>query len=311
MRLLASMTAALLLEFAPVAAQVAVKVRQFAKDPGDSIQGMAITADGHLIQGGDGGWCRVYDLNRPDDTPVAEFLFASAGRDNHANSLSLGDCYRGSAYPLIYLSGGQPANGIMECHVENIVTTDAGYRAERVQRITLAREFAWDMSPASQYKTPDGFYKIWGAPTWLADVREKCLYTFSAIYRTTAPYAKHQVENRYVVTKLRLPGPAEGDVTLTRRDVLDQIVYAFDVFITQSGCVADGKIFYAFGYGRPRGQVGESHIRVYDLKTREIVHRIDLADEIPEELENVAFWNGELYTTTQKGNLYKINLLPP
>lgn len=311
MRLLASMTAALLLGFAQVAAQVAVKVRQFGKDPGDSIQGMAITGEGHLIQGGDGGQCRIYDLNLPGDTPVAEFLFASASKDNHANALSLGGHYQGGTYPLIYLSGGQPANAIMECHVENIVTTDAGYRAERVQCIRLAQEFVWDMNPASQSKTADGFYKIWGAPTWLVDAKEKCLYTFSAIFRTTAPYAKHRTENRYIVTKLRLPDPAEGDVTLTRRDVLDQIVYDFDVFITQSGCVADGKIYYAFGYGRPRGQVGESHIRVYDLKTREIVHRIDLADEIPEELENVAFWNGELYTTTQKGNLYKINLPPP
>lgn len=305
------MTASLLLGIAPVAAQVAVKVRQFAKKAGDSIQGMVITAEGHLIQGGDGGQCRIYDLNLPGDTPVAEFLFASAGRDNHANALSLGGHYPGGVYPLIYLSGGQPANGILECHVENIVKMGMGYRAERVQRITLVQEFVWDMNPASQYKTADGFYKIWGAPTWLVDTREKCLYTFSAIYRTTAPYAKHRAENRYVVTKLRLPDPAEGDVTLTRRDVLDQIVYEFDAFITQSGCVANGKIYYAFGFGRPRGQVGESHIRVYDLKTRKIARRIDLTDEIPEELENCAFHQDELYTTTQEGSLYKINLLPP
>lgn len=305
------MIATLLLGHAPVAAQVAVKVRQFAKNPGDSIQGMAITADGHLIQAGDGGQCRIYNLNLPRDTPVAEFLFASADKDNHANALSLGGYYPRGDYPLIYLSGGQPNNGIMECHVENIVKTNAGYRAERVQRITLAPDFAWDMRPGSQYQTEDGFYKIWGAPTWLVDTQEKCLYTFSAIYRTTAPYAKHRAENRYVVTKLRLPDPAEGDVTLTRRDVLDQIVFEFDVFITQSGCVDDGKIYYAFGFGHPRGQVGESHVRVYDLKTRKIYRRFDLADEIPEELENCAIRQGELYTTTQNGSLYKINLTRP
>jgi hypothetical protein len=290
------------------AAPVAVKVRQFVKQPGDSVQGMAITADGHLLQGGDGGQCRVYDLNSPADTPIAEFRFASAGRDNHANALSLGDYYQGGAFPLVYVTGGQPASGVMECHVENIRRTGRGYAAERVQRITLAAEFAWDMKPESPYRTADGFYQIWGAPSWLIDSRAKCLYTFSAVYRTTAPYAKYQAGNRYIVTKLRLPAVSEGDVTLTRQDVLAQTVCDFDVFITQSGCVHEGELYYAFGFGRARGQIGESQMRAYDLETGRITRRFDLTEEIPEELEACSFYQGELYVVTQNASLYKIRL---
>jgi hypothetical protein len=300
---------ALLLLVQTASAQSSTLVREFPRFPKHSIQGMVITSSGLLIQGYNYGQARIFDLNRESNEAIAEFPLGSAGRGNHANAISQSRTYyQGNDIPLLYVSGGQPNDGVLQCHVENIVKTDTGYRAEEVQRITLTNEFVWDMQPTSSYRDVDGFYRIWGAPSFQVDVEEGCLWVFSAIYRTTKAFAQFKDQNRYVVTKLRLPDVSEGNVTLSRKDVLDQIAYDFDVFVTQSGCVHEGKIYYTFGFGRDRASMESSHIRVYDLKTREIVRRLDFTEEIPEEFESCCFYQGELYAVTQKGRLYKIHL---
>jgi hypothetical protein len=293
-----------------VAAEAVVKkIRNFPKFAGHSIQGMGITADGHLIQGYNHGFCRIYDLKRDEPVPVAEFAFGSSGKDNHANAVALGaKPAEGSDFPLVYVTGGQPANGLMECHVERIGKKDGIFHAERIQKISLAPGFAWDMKPSSVSKTADGFQKIWGAPSWLVDEEGGCIYIFSAIYRTTAAYAAFGDVNRYVVTKLRLPGVAEGDVTLERKDVLDQTTYDFDAFITQSGCLEGSAIYYTFGFGRGRGSRESSQLRIYDLEARTITGSLDLAEAIPEELEGCDFHQGKLLVMTQKGNLFEVEL---
>lgn len=302
--LLLSVAAAL-----PATAQFATKVRQFPRNPGGSIQGMCITPDGYLIQAYNRGQCRIFDLKREGAAPIAEFPFASAGKGNHANCVSLSETHlSGNGIPLLYITGGQPNDGVLECNVENILKSDQGYQAKRVQRITLSGEFVWDMKPSSEFRTADGFYKVWGAPNFIVDSKADCLFVFSAVFRTTKAFAQHKKDNRYVVTKLRLPKPSEGDVTLTRKDVLGQILFDYDVFVTQSGCVRDAKIYYVFGFGRDRASLESSQLRVYDLPSGKIAQRIDLAEEIPEELESCSFYKDELYVMTQKGNLYKITL---
>ncbi len=291
------------------AAQTVTKVMTIPTYPKHSIQGMVITADGYLVQCHDQGYCRIYDFKAKNPEPLADFRLGSSGTGNHANAASLSSTYyKGNKdFPLLYVTGGV-ASGPMVCHVENIVKDGSSYSARQVQAITLADEFRWDMAPASHYKTDDGFYKIWGFPSWLVDNEEKCLYVFSAIYRTTLPYARHKEQNRYVATKMRLPDVSEGDVVLTRADVLDQILYDFDVFITQSGCIKDSKIFYTFGFGKPRESLKSSQMRVFDIKQRKIVQSLDLAEAIPEELEACSFYKGDLYVMTVKGNVYKIGL---
>src|SRR5690606_34315288 len=125
------------------------KVRTFPRMKEHSIQGMGITADGYLIQGYDRGLCRIYDLKKEKERPIAEFPFGSAGKDNHANAIALGEGRaEGSDFPLVYVTGGQPANGIMECHVEFIGGSGGGYHARRIQRIVLSPDFSWDMKPS-------------------------------------------------------------------------------------------------------------------------------------------------------------------
>lgn len=293
---------------APIAAAAsAAKVMRIPVYPGRSIQGMCITADGYLLQLHDHGYCRIFDFKSRNPAPLADFPLGSSGNDNHANAVALSDLrFKGNRdFPLLYVTGGMP-NGAMECHVENILRNGDRYLAERVQRIVLADEFRWDMAPGSTYKTADGFYRIWGSPSWLIDNGEKCLYILSAIYRTTIQYAKHKDENRYVVTKLRLPDIAEGDVVLSRRDVRDQIVYDFAAFVTQSGCLEGSKIYFTFGFGRTRESLQSSQIRVFDLNARTITQSFDLAEIILEELEACAFYQEALYVMTAKGNLYEI-----
>jgi hypothetical protein len=301
-------TLALFYSPACVADEVAVKLRQFPRVPEHSIQGMCITEGGLLIQGYDGGLCRIYDLNKTDDNaPVAEFRFGSAGKNNHANALSLGTIlHDGEEIPRIYVTGGQPSNGMMECHVEVIRKDGGTYRAKRVQRISLASEFAWDMAPSSSPRTNDGFVKIWGAPSWLVDEKSGALYIFSAIYRTLPKFSAHRQQNRYIVTKLRLPDVSEGDITLTRKDVIEQKEFPFDAFVTQSGYLAGREIYYTFGFGRASSSLASSQIRAYDLDSGRISRSIDLEKAIPEELESCAFYKGNFHVMTQKGNLYQI-----
>ena len=109
---------------------------------------------------------------------------------------------------------------------------------------------------------------------------------------------------------------SEGnEIRLDVNDIEDQVVFPFDTWFTQAGCVHDGKIYYCFGLGiqdpsRP------SRIRVYDTDTRTISARYELQDQIPNEMEDIAIVGDWMYVNTntnpektdRKPSIYRVSL---
>ena len=72
---------------------------------------------------------------------------------------------------------------------------------------------------------------------------------FSAIKRTTEAVTGDKNTNKYVATCFEVPSLTSATVTLTASDVIKQCIFEFDAYATQGGCMRDGKIYYAFGFG--------------------------------------------------------------
>ncbi len=232
----------------------------------------------------DGGNVNVYDFRRLKAVPVASFTLASSQRDNHANNAEFGvEKAPGASFPLMYVTNGKVGSDIeWVCYVESITRRGKSFRSE------LAQEIVLDISGWAA----KGLDPIFGAPSWMIDRERKALWVFSAHKRTTPQVTKDPSENRYIATRFRIPALSEGaEVRLTADDVLQQVVFPFDAWFTQAGCVRDGKIWYCFGVGKPGRP---SLIRVYDTDTG-AVSGWDLQDQIPCEMEDMVLRGRRLY----------------
>ncbi len=240
----------------------------------------------------DGGNVNVYDFKKADPGPVASFPLASSRPDNHANNAEFGvEKARGASFPLLYVTNGKVGSDIeWTCYVESISRKGKNFRAELAQTIVL------DISGWAAR----GYDPIFGAPSWLIDRERKALWVFSAHKRTTPQVTRTAAENRYIATRFRIPTLSEGPVVrLTADDVLQQVVFPFDAWFTQAGCMRDGKIYYCFGVGKP-GR--ESLIRIYDTDTG-AVQGYDLQQQIPQEMEDLVLHKGVLYVNVNARGL--------
>ena len=121
---------------------------------------------------------------------------------------------------------------------------------------------------------------------------------FSARKRTVASVTKNAWENQYVATKFRIPSLSEGaKVRFDEDDILDQVVFPYDVWFTQAGCMHDGKIYYCFGVGKQDDR-RPSCIRVYDTRTRTITARYNVQDQVVYEPEDIVIRDGFMYVNT-------------
>ncbi|MDD2289495.1 MAG: hypothetical protein PHT64_00080 [Bacteroidales bacterium] len=264
-----------------------------------SQQGMEIWCD-YIFSLMNQGYCNVYSFSRRDSLPLAKFKLASFRKDNHANNASFGvETKPGATFPLLYITNGKVGSDIeWTCFVESITKKGKIFTSEIAQTIVLDGT-DW----ASLGYTP-----IFGAPSWMVDRERGFLWIFSAVRRTTVQVTKNSSENRYVATKFRIPLLSEGkDIRLSGADILDQVVFPFDVWATQAGCVHDGRIYYCFGFGN-KYEHTTSRIRIYDTDKKIISNRYELADEVPEEMEDLVVHNGWMYVNTNSPRIYKVSL---
>lgn len=238
----------------------------------------------------DGGNVNVFDFQKAASEPITSFYLASSHPDNHANNASFGtETKKGASFPLLYVSNGKVGcDAEWTCAVESITRKGRKFSSELAQTITL------DISGWEE----EGYVKIFGAPSWMVDRTRNELWVFSARKRTVKKITAHAYENQYVATKFRVPTLSEGkEIILGVNDIEDQVVFPFDTWFTQAGCVHDGKIYYCFGLGiqdpsRP------SRIRVYDTDTRTISARYELQDQILNEMEDIAIVGDWMYVNT-------------
>ncbi len=256
---------------------------------GNAHQGLEIWGD-CLFALEDGGNVNVHDFSKASSVPMASFSLASSRPDNHANNASFGiQTASGASFPLLYVSNGKVGSDIeWTCYVESITRRGRRFSSRLAQTITLDPS-GWE---------DRGFAAIFGAPSWMVDRERKALWVFSARKRTVQKVTRHEYENQYIATRFRVPSLGEGEkVVLTVDDIEDQVVFPFDTWFTQAGCVHDGKIYYCFGLGA-QDPSRPSRIRVYDTDTRTISARYELQEQIPQEMEDIAIVGGWMYVNT-------------
>lgn len=267
-----------------------------------SQQGMEIWGD-YIFSLMDKGYCNVYSFSTRDSLPLAKFKLASFRDDNHANNASFGtETKPGASFPLIYITNGKVGSEIeWTCFVESITKKGDQFSSEIAQTIIL---------DGSDWESK-GFTAIFGAPSWMIDRERGFLWVFSALKRTILTVTRSASENRYVATKFRIPLLAEGkEVHLSGADILDQVVFPYDVWATQAGSVHDGKIYYCFGFGN-KYEITTSKIRIYDTDKKIITGRYELGNEVPEEMEDLVVKDGWMYVNTNSPLIYKISMPRP
>lgn len=249
----------------------------------------------------DGGHVNIYDFRKADGKVVGQFELASSRPDNHANNAEFGiETKKGASFPLLYISNGK-VNSEIEwlCYVESISRKGKKYSSEIAQIIHLDGS-GW---------AEKGYTAIFGAPSWLVDRERGELWVFSAVMRTVRKVTTDPAMNKYVATKFRIPALSEGaDVYLTADDILDQVVFPYDVWFTQAGCCVDGKIIYGYGVGQ-NDTTRPSCIRIYDTDTHQISARYEMQQEIFWEIEDIAVKDGWMYVNTNN-NPKKTRQLP-
>jgi hypothetical protein len=239
----------------------------------------------------DGGHVNVYDFKKPGGEPIAGFQLGSSQPDNHANNAEFGiEKKRGASFPLMYISNGKVGSDIeWTCFVESITRRGKQFSSEVVQTIKL------DISGFAGR----GYEPIFGAPSWLIDRERKALWVFSAHIRTTPKVTVNPEENFYIAYRFRIPKLSEGpEVTLTVDDLQQQVLFPFETWFTQAGCMKDGKIFYCFGVGMLDPENRPSRIRVYDTDSGTICAKYNLNEEIPYEMEDLVIRDGWIYVNT-------------
>ncbi len=258
-------------------------------------QGMDITKNRIFVLH-DGGSCHVYDLK--SKKVLASFDLASKRKGNHCNTGNFGiEKVKGASYPVMYISLGKPGDvDEFVCLVESFTEKKGKFSSEVVQRIKMDQ---------SLFESK-GLKPIWGCPNWVVDKERKHLWAFSAVKRTIFSVTGPFDSNKYLAVKYRLPKLSEGkEVVLTADDVLDEAIMDFDAYATQGGTMKDGKIYYAFGFGKKHTE-SPSQLRIYDTDNRCILQRFDITEEVPEEPEDVSVYKGKIYLNTNSDKIYII-----
>ena len=272
---------------------VEVSVHPFMSKKYASSQGMTIYDDKVFVLKA-GGYCDVYSFT--DKHYISSFVLGSESEFNHCNCANFGiENADGAVFPLLYVTNGQ-IGSLTEwhCKVENITYCDNYFYSECVQTIILDN---------SNFKST-GYEVPWGCPQWLIDRERGFLWVWSANLRTIPSITGDYSNNKYHATKFRIPKLSEGKVvTLTANDILDQVSFEFDAYSTQGGCMADGKIYFSYGFG---DEASSSKIRIYDTDTGHILKRMDLSGLLDVELEDLSLYNKKLYVNTMSQYIYEI-----
>lgn len=238
----------------------------------------------------DGGKVNVYPFRKGERNPAGNFCLESSCKENHANNAEFGiEKIKGAAAPLLYVSVGKPGSSMdWTCHVESISKKGGQWKSTLVQRLQL---------DTTQWASK-GYSAIFGAPSWMIDKKDKALWVFSAVRRTTTKVTKSPDENAYIATCFRIPSLAEGElVRLGADDIIRQVIFPFDVWFTQAGCIKDGVIWYCFGLGEGHPDTPAA-IRAYDTASGRIIAAADISEVVlqePEERQSVEI-NGKTLT---------------
>lgn len=246
----------------------------------------------YFLSGQDTGYLTIYEISDSGlKKKTGPFKLASYNKYNHANVLSLSNERYDAAdpLPLLYVSQcqRQPING----------RKDVIY----VERI------ASDLKSTSLVQTinfKDTGHLFGYALQWVIDRDNNFLYGYGNTVDNTNPLNKHRI------VKFRLPKLSEstdGVVTLTNDDLLENYLIE-DTYgqpfmpIGQGLFIKNGQLFMPTGFGDPKAP---SILYVWNLQTRQMQNVIDLTKATFGELEDCAYFKGDLVIQAQ-GNVFRL-----
>lgn len=237
-----------------------------------------------------GGTCYVYSYDT-DTHPTASFKLACSHQNTHCNCLNWGGIpEKDNEFPLLYISNGEAGSPTeLYCFVESIEqTTSTTFGSKTVQTLILDK---------SEFKEL-GYTIPVACPQWLVDNSRNTLWAFSLTTRTTVSAMGDMSNSKVVATCFRLPTIEEGDkIVLGAKDVIKQSLFEADSYILQGGCMDDGIIYMAYGYGGTESGT-PAKIRVYNTDTEQIDLRLDLDGVIVDEPEDLCIYDDKLLLNT-------------
>ena len=257
-------------------------------DAKEGYQGMCISGE-WLVSLQNTGLATLYKLPSMQKAS-ATFSLGCCSEVNHANVAAFGveKADAADALPLLYVSQAykKAVNGVKDvCYVERIGTDGT---AQTVQRIVL--------------DDPTHLYGY--ALQWTVDRDMQRLIGFGNTI------SNRGAGNRFRIMVFPLPRLADGsEVHLTEADALENYtVQEFDSrfpsnVIGQGGCVNNGCLLLPTGLGKGDAP---SVVYVWDLQTRSLRNIIDLSKQLPAEMEDIDFYNGDAYIQTNGKGMVKL-----
>lgn len=215
-----------------------------------------------------------YDITNGNRVALFHFSGAPDGYNYHCNNADFSDTfyYEDDEFPLIYIS----QNAHRHVVVCRIVRTSDSFSLDVVQTIVFKDIYSLDIA---------------------LDNENGLMYNYAATSGNNLRLLKYKIPD------YRLP----GEVTLTKEDILDTLDIAGYISDYQGAKIKDG-LFY-FAEGVPNWG-SEPCIRIVNLENGSYSrYNLTKLFGFYYELEDVFFYNNELYCTTNFGKgVYKVCL---
>lgn len=252
--------------------------------PKNGYQGMDIYED-YMVSCQNTGYATVYKFDGNSLSKIGNsFKLASYNVNNHCNVA----CFSKNFYdkqdklPLIYIS---------QCQKRTINGRKDVLYVERINPDTQTSELVQTIF----YK--DDSHNFGYALQWVIDNENNFLYGYGNTINNDDPQNKHRV------VKFRLPEVKDTLVVLHDSDLLENYLLE-DTYtktfnpIGQGLFVRNGILFMPTGFGT---EAHPSYLYAWDLKRRKMTQIIDLIKSTQGELEDCAFYKGNLILQGQKG----------
>ena len=257
----------------------------------EGYQGMDIWGD-YIFSCQNSGWLTVYRIDGGlIERECKPFKLASYDKVNHANVATFGRTFynKEDRFPLLYVSqcNREPINGRKDVLYVERVANDLK-SSELVQTI--------------YFKDTDHLFGY--ALQWVIDSDNNYLYGYGNTVDNTNPLNHHRI------VKFRIPKlneSTDGIVTLTNDDLLENYLIE-DTYaapfnpIGQGLFIKNGQLFMPTGFGNEKCP---SILYVWNLETRTMQNVIDSTKATFGELEDCAYYKGDLIIHAQ-GDLFRL-----
>lgn len=271
---------------------IATHIAKLQGVSGEGYQGMDIWGD-YVVSLQNTGWATIYETDGKKLTKLVEpFKLASYNKNNHCNVACFSRLFydKDDKFPLMYVS---------QCQHGTINGRKDVIYVERIHNDLKSSELIQTI----YFKDTSHLFGY--ALQWVIDVDNNFLYGYGNTVDNSNPL------NRHRIVKFRLPSldeATDGLVVLTNDDLLENYLLE-DTYaapfnpIGQGLFVKNGMLIMPTGVGEEKRP---SILYVWNLAERTMQNVIDLSKVTFGELEDCAYYKGDLMIQAQ-GDYFKVS----